>query len=136
MCRIVEYAGRKLLDGGVMNSIPIDKSVADGNDFHVIVLTRNRGFVKEPMGHERAVRAFYRKYPKVADALATRHEVYNRQLALCEQLERDGKALIIRPQKPVDNSRTSSDIPALLALHDEGVAVGRAATAHLLQTLK
>ena len=132
MCPIVKYKGMKLLDGGVLCSIPIEKSIADGNDFHVIVLTRNEGFVKPPMNHMGIVRTLYRKLPKVAEALAIRHEVYNRQLALCEQLERDGKALIIRPGKPVGDNRTSSDTDALLRLYDEGTADGVAAVERIL----
>jgi predicted patatin/cPLA2 family phospholipase len=125
MTRIAEFRGKKLLDGGVLDSIPIERSVADGNKFHVIVLTRNAGYVKQPSSHLGFVRAFYRKYPKVAEAMRERHIAYNRQLALCEQLAREGKAIIIRPQQPVSDSRTERDIPKLLALYDEGTAEGR-----------
>lgn len=135
MCPIVDYKGMRLLDGGILSSIPIEKSIADGNDFHVIVLTRNEGFVKPPMGHERLIRTVYRKYPRVAEALAQRHTVYNRQLALCEQLERDGKAIIIRPQESVGDSRTSADIPALLALHDEGTREAAALLPQILECI-
>jgi predicted patatin/cPLA2 family phospholipase len=135
MCPIYEYKGRRLLDGGIASSISIEKSISDGNSFHVVVLTRNAGFVREPMGHERLIRAAYRKYPKLCEALAERHTTYNRQLALCEELEREGRALIIRPQKPLTRGRTSKDIPTLLALHDEGLEEGREAVKKLLQIL-
>ena len=136
MCPVVEYKGKKLLDGGILCSIPIEKSIADGNDFHVIVLTRNAGFVKPPMGHMGIVRALYRKLPAVAEALARRHTVYNEQLALCEQLEREGRAVIIRPENPVGDNRTSSDTAALLALYDEGMENGNAAMAQILEAVE
>jgi predicted patatin/cPLA2 family phospholipase len=122
---VARYRGRAYLDGGVSDSIPIEKSVADGNTFHVIVLTRNAGYRKEAAGYARLIRAMYRKYPRAAEAMLCRHEVYNRQLALCEQLEREGNAVIIRPQRPLEVTRTGSDIKKLLALYDEGRDEGR-----------
>jgi len=133
MSRIVDYKGGKYLDGGIHCSIPIEKSIADGNDFHVVILTRNEGFVKPPMGHEKLIRMFYRKYPKVAEALETRHTVYNQQLELCENLAAQGRAMIIRPQAPVGDSRTSTDVTVLLRLYDEGTDLGRTATSELLK---
>jgi predicted patatin/cPLA2 family phospholipase len=108
----------------------IEKSIADGNTFHVIVLTRNAGYVKRPEGHERLTRALYRSYPKLVETIARRHELYAAQIALCERLEREGRALIVRPAKPLWDSRSVSDVAKLLALYDEGEAIG--ATLRLL----
>lgn len=132
LTRVRHFGGLDLLDGGVADPIPIEKSIADGNRFHVIVLTRNAGYRKEPFGHEPLLRAVFRRYPAVADAMLRRHESYNRQLALCEQLEKEGKAVIIRPLEPLRVGRTSADVPMLLALHDEGLAEGRAALPRIL----
>lgn len=122
--KIQHYMGYDLLDGGISDPIPIEKSLADGNTFHVIVLTRNKGYQKEPFGHTAFLKAAFRKYPAVAEAMRTRHEIYNRQLALCEKLEKAGRAVIIRPLKPLNVSRTKAEVPALLALHDEGLYEG------------
>ncbi|MCL2169407.1 MAG: patatin family protein, partial [Defluviitaleaceae bacterium] len=65
-----------------------------------------------------------------------RHEIYNRQLALCEQLEREGKALIIRPQKPMQVGRSTSDIKKLLDLYDEGHQEGKAAIKRIPPSLR
>jgi predicted patatin/cPLA2 family phospholipase len=125
--KIINHKGRKLLDGGVAAPIPIEKSIADGNGFHVIVLTQNAGYKKTPFKHKGVLRLFYSKYPKLTDVMLRRHEIYNRQVALCEKLEREGRALIIRPLKPLSVGRSTSDIPKLLALYDEGHEEGRAA---------
>lgn len=132
---IVRYKGYDLLDGGTSDSIPIDRSIADGNKFHIVVLTRNKGYRKQAFANNRLVKLFYRKYPKVAEAMLTRHEVYNRQLDLCEQLENDGKAVIIRPLKPLQVGRTGSDINKLLTLYDEGHEEGKAALVSILNKL-
>jgi len=123
---IVQYKGYDLLDGGIADPIPIEKSIADGNRFHVVVLTRNNGYRKEAFGHGRLLTLFYRKYPKLVEAILKRHETYNRQLDLCEQLEKEGKAVIIRPLKQLQVERTESDSGKLLALYDEGHAEGAA----------
>ncbi len=133
--KIVEYQGLRLLDGGVSDPIPIEKSIADGNKFHVIVLTRNEGYAKEAFGHERLMKLVGRRYPAMIDTFNVRHEIYNRQLALCEQLEREGKAIIIRPLKQLQMDRSGSNTKELLKLYDEGHEEGRDAVKHLLNVL-
>jgi predicted patatin/cPLA2 family phospholipase len=133
LSRIVRYRGMELLDGGTGTPIPIEKSVRDGNRFHVVVMTRNPGYVKPPFNHQTILRLAYRKYPRLIEAMLNRHEVYRRQVEICERLERDGKALIIRPLKPLKVDRLAADIPALLALHDEGMDEGRAAVSKLAE---
>ena len=130
--KIVKYNGLELLDGGISDPIPIEKSIADGNGFHVVVLTRNEGYTKEPFCHGRLLKIFYGKYPNLVDAILKRHEIYNRQLALCEQLEREKKALIIRPLQPLTVGRAATDTEKLLALYDEGHEEG----AQAVETLK
>ena len=53
-----------------------------------------------------------------------RHEIYNRQLAICEQLEREKRAIIIRPLLPITVGRTAADANKLLSLYDEGQKEG------------
>ena len=76
-----------------------------------------------------------RKNPALEDAMLRRHNTYNRQIELCEQLEREGKAIIIRPQKPVSVGRTGADTAEILALHDEGLEEGREAVTKILKKL-
>lgn len=133
---IVTYQGYRLLDGGIGAPIPIEKSIADGNTFHVIVLTRNQGYIKPPFQYKRLLKLFYKKSPAVIDALLNRHEIYNRQLALCERLEREGKAIIIRPQQPLKTSDTTgNNVPVLLELYDEGHTEGKELVCQLQQFL-
>jgi predicted patatin/cPLA2 family phospholipase len=125
--KIAEYGGYKLLDGGVASPIPIEKSLEDNNEFHVVVLTRNEGYKKSAFRHKSVLNLFYKKYPNLINAIMNRHEVYNRQLELCERLEREGKAIIIRPQVPLAVERAGTDIKKLLTLYDEGYDEGRQA---------
>jgi len=124
VARIVNHKGMMLLDGGVNDPIPIEKSIADGNTFHVIVLTRNHGYTAQPLNHMWLIELFYKKYPNLVAAIKHRHDAYNRQIALCEKLVKEQKAVIIRPQRPVSVGRATSDSKKLLALHDEGYFEG------------
>ena len=127
LAKIMDYNGLKLLDGGIAAPVPIEKSIADGNSFHVIVLTRNANYYKRPSKYEKMLNLYYRKYPKLVEALAGRHEAYNRQIAICEQLERDGKAILIRPLSPLKVGRITRSVKKILLLHDEGLEEGRLA---------
>ena len=120
MAPIVKYDNFELLDGGIPAPIPIEKSISDGNRFHVIVLTQNNGYTKKPFNKTALAKIIYRKYPNVVKTLIKRHEIYNRQLALCEELEKEGKAIIIRPKEPLQVGRTTRDTKLLLELYDEG----------------
>ena len=91
-------------DGGLSDPIPIKKAIADGCDKHIIVLTRPKGYVKGlSRSGKIAARVYRHKYPAVSKALLTRHVGYNKSLAYCEKLEREGKAIILRPKHPIES---------------------------------
>lgn len=136
LSKIANYMDYQLLDGGISDPIPIEKSIQDGNKFHVIVLTRNKQYLKNPFRYKAILKLIYKKYPQVIDAILKRHESYNKQLALCEQLENEGKAIIIRPQKPLTVSRLSTNRAELLSLYDDGHKEGATVAKFLLSNLK
>lgn len=115
----IEVQGRKYYDGGLSNPIPIDKVMADGNKKALIVLTRPKGFQKECKKSDRVVaRMIQKKYPVIANQLRTRYEKYNASVAECERLEREGKAIIIRPDMSMDSYE--KDVAILRKYYDEG----------------
>lgn len=61
------------------------------------MLTREKGYKKEPMNNEILLKLYFRHQPKLLDAILTRHERYNRTLKVIEQLEKEGKAIVVRP---------------------------------------
>ncbi len=85
-------------DGGICDPIPVLKAMEDGNEKHLIILTRPKGYIKElGKGNIFAAKVLKKKYPNLVKPLLTRHELYNDRVKYCEQLERDGKAIILRP---------------------------------------
>jgi predicted patatin/cPLA2 family phospholipase len=130
--KMVKYQDLELLDGGISSPIPIEESIAAGNKFHVIVLTRNEGYYKKPFKHTTILNRFYKKYPELIGAIMRRHEEYNRQIDLCEKLEKEGKAIIIRPKEQLTIDRASKNVKKILALYEEGIEEGKEAIPKIL----
>lgn len=119
VCPIAYVDGIPMLDGGIVDSIPLLRARSDGFTHNVVVLTRNRGYRKE--SKDLKVPSFlYRKYPKVREALSRRCRVYNEQLELVERLEDEGEITVIRPLKPVVVDRIERDVRKLSELYEEG----------------
>ena len=105
------------MDGGISESIPLDQAFADGYGRAVVILTRNAGYRKKPSRFNKLVRATYRNYPNLVEALATRAERYNAMLDRLDALEVEGRVFVIRPLEPITVSRTENDPEKLEALY-------------------
>lgn len=92
--RPVELNGCKLLDGGMSCLVPIKESIEDGNEFNVVVWTKHRDYKRKPLSMKRFEKK-YKNYPKFLEALRIRHEVDAEQRALCLELEKQGKVVLI-----------------------------------------
>ena len=85
-------------DGGICDPVPIKKAIDDGNEKHLIVLTRPKEYRKKlSKGNIIVSKLFRKKYPNLKEPLLTRHNHYNETIRFCEELEAQGKAVIIRP---------------------------------------
>lgn len=120
LSRPVELEGRKLLDGGVGDSIPISYMVNRGYDKNIVVLTQCADYRKGKNNLLPIIRHNYKKYPKLVEALADRHIRYNQTLDELTKLEKEGKAFVIRPSKPVTISRVEKNLEKLQTLYQEG----------------
>ena len=120
--RNVKIDGGLYLDGGLSDSIPIRKSVMDGNRKNVIVMTKETGFVRKQAGRLMCLltRLWYWRYPKVAELTAKRYLSYNEELAYIERLRKSGKVFVIRPRKPSGVSRVEKDAEKLKKLYRQG----------------
>lgn len=119
VCPIAYVDSIPMLDGGIVDSIPLRHAMEDGYKKCVVVLTRNRGYRKD--SKDLKVPPFvYRRYPKMREALSHRCAVYNRQLDWVERLEDEGKITVIRPLKPVVVDRIERDVKKLTDLYEEG----------------
>lgn len=120
-CPIIYVDGRPMLDGGIVDSIPLLRAFELGYDKAVVVLTRNRGYRKSDKG-VMVPRFIYKEYPRLRVALRNRNILYNEQLELVERLEDEGKILVIRPGKPIVVDRMETSVRKLTDLYNEGYA--------------
>lgn len=94
----IEWKGEKYYDGGIADPIPVVKAFADGCDRLLVILTQPKGFVKRLGKYDKlGARVLARKYPSVREAILSRPERYNKIVRRCEQWEKEGKVMILRP---------------------------------------
>ena len=121
--KIVDVDGIPMLDGGIVDSIPLQHAIDMGHPPNVLVLTRNRGY--RNTGKDMKIPRFiYRKYPRLRVALSRRLAAYNAQLEYVERMEDEGRVICIRPERPMEVDRIEKDIAKLERLYEEGFALG------------
>ncbi len=121
----IELDGQRYYDGGLCDPIPVRKAIDDGNEKHLIILTRPQGYVKTLGRSNRITAKLLRKrYPKLEHILLTRHEEYNNTVKFCEELEKEGKAIILRPKAPIDSFE--KDTNKLKQAYEEGYQLAMA----------
>lgn len=121
--KIVTVDGIPMLDGGIVDSIPVMRAIDTGHKLNVLVLTRNKGYRDSSKDHK-VPRLIYKNYPRLRVALSRRIAAYNDQLELVDRLEAEGKVICIRPQRPMEVGRMEKDTAKLEALYEEGLALG------------
>lgn len=117
--QIVEIDGKKYLDGGICDSIPLKAFQDMGYEKNLVVLTRPRGYIKKPENNLLA-NLYYRKYPAFVTALRNRYAVYNRTLKYIEQQENQGNILVLRPSKSIRVGRMERDSERLKQMYELG----------------
>lgn len=112
----VQIGAGRYLDGGTSDPIPVGKALEDGCDRVIVVRTRDRGYVKPPEGFRRVYRRVFGKNPEMIALLDRRHEIYRDTVSRIDQLEREGRALVIAPERPLQVGRFERDVAKLEAL--------------------
>lgn len=104
------YKKRYYVDGGLGGGIALDIAKKDGFKKFFVVLTREKGYRKSPVKFSGVFKTYYRKHPRVAEAMLTRHILYNETLDELEALESQGKAFLVYPETmPVSNREINFD---------------------------
>lgn len=118
--RTVEIDGRKYLDGGMSDSIPLKKSEENGCKKNIVILTQPKGYKKEPNKTLFLVKRKYKEYPKLAECMANRHIMYNNELEYIEKQEQKENAFVFRPKQDLNVGRIEKNAEKLEKAYNEG----------------
>ncbi len=118
--RIMRMDGKKWLDGGVTDAIPITKALEEGLEKIIVILTRKEGYRKKyrPL-YMFFLKMVYWRYPKLIEAVSKRADKYNESLDKIKALEKAGKVLVIRPIKMTVRNQ-ESDVDTLIKYYEHG----------------
>lgn len=123
--------GHLLLDGGISDSIPLEYFQHQGFGRNVVVLTQPIDYRKRPAS-KWLFKLFMRRYPKIAEAMARRHEMYNAQLDFVHSQARQGTAFVIAPSQPLPIGRVEMNPEKMRSVY----AMGRQACLDILPELR
>lgn len=126
--RIVTVEGKKLLDGGIADSIPLRFFQEQGYNRNLVVLTQPANYVKEPNKLMPLMRLCLRRHPRIIRALEQRHIMYNNQLEYVRQEEKKSNTLVLRPETALTIGHLSHNPDDMQATYEHGRKV---ATKHL-----
>lgn len=116
---IVNVDGKKLLDGGCTDSIPVKAFRKMGYTRTVVVLTRDETYCKKPANVFLA-KMIYRKYPRFIQALRNRHQVYNQTREELGRMEQEGTVFVIRPSEVLQIGRMCHDPEKIQEVYETG----------------
>lgn len=111
--------GRLMLDGGISDSIPLAYFNSLGYGRNVVVLTQPANYRKKP-SPAWLWRLLMRRYPAIAEAMTRRHEMYNAQLDLIREAEREGRIFVIAPREPLGIGRIEMNPAKMKAVYAAG----------------
>ncbi|MCR5653366.1 MAG: patatin family protein [Ruminococcus sp.] len=116
----VKIDGYTLLDGGITDSVPYSFMEQKGYNRNLIVLTQPEGYRKKKSKVFPLIKLMLHKYPVVAEAMAKRYEMYNRQMEEITEREEKGISYVIRPPRALDISRTENNPDELERVYQTG----------------
>ena len=117
---VFHIQGRPCMDGGAADAIPYERAFAKGCDRVIVVLTREREYVRRPEKLQPLIDLAYRKYPKFCDTMRRRADAYNEARQKLFRREREGRALVFTPTSTEGFHRTERDVDKIKALWKDG----------------
>jgi len=118
--KFVELDGKKYLDGGISDSIPIDICKELGYEKIIVILTRPIEYRKKKSNGVLA-KIKYSKYPNLVNAINNRYKNYNDTVEKIINKENKKEIFVIRPSKLVEIKRIEKDENKLQEMYDLGI---------------
>ena len=123
---VFHIQGKPCMDGGAADAIPYERAFAKGCGRVIVVLTRERGYLRRTEKLQPLIDLAYRKYPKFCDTMRRRADAYNEARQKIFRLEREGRAMVFTPTSTEGFHRTERDVDKIKALWKDGWDQGTA----------
>lgn len=130
--KIIELEGRKYMDGGISDSIPLEHFISLGYEKNLVILTQPLGYEKKQTALLPLIKLIYRQYPAFVQAITDRPKMYNDTLRRIEQQEKNAKAFVIRPPEKLPIHHVSHDPMQMQQVYELG---RKTAEEHLTQII-
>ena len=105
-----KFNGEMWMDAGLVDMISIEQSIRAGNDKHLIISTKEEGYVRKPAPKWQLwLSNLVYKDKQITDDLKNRHIRYKEQWDKIAELEKQGNALVLRPHKDLGVTRYTTD---------------------------
>lgn len=114
----VAYQDRMLLDGGIIDPIPLKKAQKDGFEKNVVILTKPVGYKKKASRFTTLFK--YKQYPIISERLQTRYKLYNETLDYVAAEKETGSTFVFQPSKPLPVGRMERKKERLQSLYELG----------------
>ncbi|MBM7642953.1 patatin-like phospholipase family protein [Streptococcus loxodontisalivarius] len=118
---IVTYDGKKYLDGGLSDSIPVEFAKSLGFDHLIVILTRPASYRKKASSG-RLYKLLYRKYPNFVKTAIKRPESYNQTLDKIEKAEQAQELFVIQPSQDLEIGRLEKNPAKFDEIYQIGLA--------------
>lgn len=118
--RIVTVDGKKMLDGGIADSIPLRFFQQQGYEKNLVILTQPAGYVKKRSPLMPLMRMWLRRHPRIVQALEDRPAMYNAELDYVKEEESKGKTLVLRPRNKLTIGHISHNPDDMQMTYDQG----------------
>lgn len=123
--RTLVVKGHSLLDGGIADSIPVRRSIEDGNEKNVVILTRGAGYRKGPNPMMTLMKLRYPRSKAFVERVGDRHIRYNETLEFLEREEAKGRVFVFRPSEAIEVKRIEKDKEKMRSLYEMGLRDAR-----------
>ncbi|WP_423363002.1 patatin family protein [Mycoplasma sp. P36-A1] len=120
LSKVIKVNNTPYMDGGMRDSIPLNKAIEDGYQKQVIILTNPADYVRSKESSLFLMKMAYRKYPKLIEAMERRHTVYNEMIERINKLEAENKVFVIRPTIKLEVGRYTKDALTLTNAYNQG----------------
>lgn len=117
--------GHPYCDGGISDSIPIERAISEGYSEILAILTRPEGYLEQPSWFWKLlIHWVLRRSPPIWEAFLRRPECYNRSLRLLKSPPLGVKIHFIRPNS-INVTRLERDRESLISAIEHGKALAR-----------